>query len=478
MFVSYKSERRKAAEHVATVLRHHGFATWFDYKLIVGLSFRTQLDEKVHAAGAVVVLWCSRSVTSEWVQLEARIARKQGTLVPVLIEDCVLPEEFAELHCVNIKEWDGNPRGSKHIDALLDAIEAKLSRKRNENHDALRDLQTHWEFYGKQSLRRFALEDSLEGIAQDRSRVRQWLSIVAISALLSLAGLFAINSQFLKLIVLGSVDLTETMTGTQCSGQVVEIIGSGKQCLTPDDEKRREFSDCANSAEARVCGPSMVAIPHPANESSAPTGSPSRLLGFSKFEATFGEWDACVADGGCLHRPSAAPWERGKQPVINVSWHQVTTEYLPWLNNKLGLFGSLAYRLPTPEEWQFAARARRNTKYPTDGLTALHANFDATNLPGSTSAQRPLPIGNFGDRQKHPWGLQDLAGNVAEWMAGCWATPTDIAPTKPGVVAVCLREYRGGSWRDRASKLAISELTRTTGEGSDAIGFRLVRDLQ
>ena len=34
----------------------------------------------------------------------------------------------------------------------------------------------------------------------------------------------------------------------------------------------------------------------------------------SKFEATFAEWDACVAAGACKHNPRDQGWGRGKRP--------------------------------------------------------------------------------------------------------------------------------------------------------------------
>lgn len=44
-------------------------------------------------------------------------------------------------------------------------------------------------------------------------------------------------------------------------------------------------------------------------------------IAVSKFEVTFEEWDACLASGGCSHRPDDRTWGRGRQPVVNVSWH-------------------------------------------------------------------------------------------------------------------------------------------------------------
>ncbi len=38
-----------------------------------------------------------------------------------------------------------------------------------------------------------------------------------------------------------------------------------------------------------------------------------------KYEVTFAEWDACVAGGGCSHRPDDEGWGRGTRPVVNVS---------------------------------------------------------------------------------------------------------------------------------------------------------------
>ena len=47
----------------------------------------------------------------------------------------------------------------------------------------------------------------------------------------------------------------------------------------------------------------------------------ARPFAVGRFEVTFDEWDACVADGGCNgYKPSDEGWGRGRRPVINVSW--------------------------------------------------------------------------------------------------------------------------------------------------------------
>jgi hypothetical protein len=65
VFISYKSERRPAAEHLAAVLERHGYSIWFDYELIKGRDFGLQISRQVRKAKALVVLWCTRSVESK-----------------------------------------------------------------------------------------------------------------------------------------------------------------------------------------------------------------------------------------------------------------------------------------------------------------------------------------------------------------------------------------------------------------------------
>ena len=46
----------------------------------------------------------------------------------------------------------------------------------------------------------------------------------------------------------------------------------------------------------------------------------ARPFAVGKYEVTFAEWNACVANGGCGgHRPLDWYWGRGRRPVTNVS---------------------------------------------------------------------------------------------------------------------------------------------------------------
>src|SRR5262245_36876485 len=141
----------------------------------------------------------------------------------------------------------------------------------------------------------------------------------------------------------------------------------------------REFKDCAEC-------PTMVVVPpgkfmmgtaesepgHEKDESPLHEVTIPRALAIGKFEVTFAEWDACVADGGCDgYRPSDDGWGRGNRPVIHVSFNE-TQSYLAWLSRKSGQ----QYRLLSESEWEYAARAGTTTPYFWGNTASRdHANY-------------------------------------------------------------------------------------------------------
>ena len=131
---------------------------------------------------------------------------------------------------------------------------------------------------------------------------------------------------------------------------------------------------------------------------------------------------------------------RGARPVVHVSWIEISGEFLPWLNRKLGLSGASAYRLLTEAEWEYAARAGTTTKYAFgDMISTAQASF---------YAYHAVEVGSFAP---NGFGLHDMHGNVAEWVQDCFekgygAAPVDGSAHSPGNCSS--RVYRGGSWND------------------------------
>lgn len=56
VFISYKRERKAAAEHLAQILKFHGYDVWFDYSLVKGRNYDLQLEEMTRSSKVLLVM--------------------------------------------------------------------------------------------------------------------------------------------------------------------------------------------------------------------------------------------------------------------------------------------------------------------------------------------------------------------------------------------------------------------------------------
>lgn len=230
------------------------------------------------------------------------------------------------------------------------------------------------------------------------------------------------------------------------------FVGSVHRCLKP----KEAFKDCPQCPEMVVLPAGEFQMGSAEQEDARSSSEGPRHLvkigrpfAVGKYEVTFAEWDACVADGGCSHNPRDSGWGRDQWPVINVSWDDVVKEYLPWLSKKAGQ----PYRLLSEAEWEYAARAGTTSPFATGStITADVANFDGTNTYGGSAKgdyrKRTVEVGSF---PPNTFGLHDMHGNVWEWISDCYAGTYVIAPSDGSAAAEipgCPRGMRGGSWID------------------------------
>ncbi|KRE13059.1 hypothetical protein ASE66_21615 [Bosea sp. Root483D1] len=158
-------------------------------------------------------------------------------------------------------------------------------------------------------------------------------------------------------------------------------------------------------------------------------------------EVTFAQWDACVAEGGCSHRPGDRNLGRGKRPVTDIHWNDANA-YAVWLSYKTGR----KYRLPTEAEWEYAARGGTATAYPWgNSVDKEMANCIGCNTQPRRQASE---VGQFPPNR---FGLRDMAGNAAEWVADCWSENYRSAPRDGSAYAPAgcrERVLRGGSFNN------------------------------
>src|SRR4029078_12833061 len=66
------------------------------------------IEERLHSAKAVVVLWSTEAARSQWGRAEADIVREADTLVQVTIDATVPPLPFNQIQCADLKGWNGD----------------------------------------------------------------------------------------------------------------------------------------------------------------------------------------------------------------------------------------------------------------------------------------------------------------------------------------------------------------------------------
>ena len=77
VFISYSSEDRQKAQHLARVLEGKGWSVWWDPKIPPGKTYDEVVGKAVKDAHCVIVLWSDKSVQKRWVKAEAAEG-KQG----------------------------------------------------------------------------------------------------------------------------------------------------------------------------------------------------------------------------------------------------------------------------------------------------------------------------------------------------------------------------------------------------------------
>ena len=133
VFISYKSEDRDLVAPLARGLEQAGYSVWWDKKISAGGTWRETIAAALDGAKVIVVAWSKRtedSAGAAWVFNEVDEAQRlRKPIIPVQLEDCVIPLGYRHLQAANLIGWRGEA-GNGEWQEVLSGVRAGLSGQR------------------------------------------------------------------------------------------------------------------------------------------------------------------------------------------------------------------------------------------------------------------------------------------------------------------------------------------------------------
>lgn len=317
--------------------------------------------------------------------------------------------------------------------------------------------------------------DQIELLLHERKIYRpEWREVA-----LLLAGVLRVKQEKAKVNGLVSAILNRTGTKLADQARAAGLLGAIVNDLKPldyqpADARYRELMNVVLGIFDREKSKTVeFAVRLEAAEALGQAGDPRlardnwvRIEGFEigRYPVAVAEYRRFVEDGGYQNErwwkagrvgqtTEPGDWEEQKEhpnrPVVNVSWYE-SPAYCAWAGA----------RLLKEAEWERAACGTKGRRYPwgNEKPDVTRANYR------ETGPEHPTPVGLY-PAGATPEGIQDLAGNVWEWVEDSHEEGR-------------LRVLRGGSWfNDASDLLAASRLGNVIEDTFWGIGFRVARDV-
>ena len=467
IFISYASEDRPRAQTIALALEAEGWSVWWDRDIPAGKRFTQVIQEEIGKARCVVALWSAISVTKDWVIEEASEGKQRKILVPVLVERVELPWGFRLVQAADLSDWGGEPAHAmfrklcEDISDLLGPAPKPPAEK-----TPLEAEKPH---------------SPIQTSAAPSRRRRNWALGGGLLAALACAWLLTYRLFPGHVIQPPTAGTQPPVSATSQPNpkeqedrhnQIVQAVDPGerkkpKSGLTKLLDEKSPVQKQRDDAESKlrtdpksgtrvnpIDGLTYVYIPPGTftigcspgdNECLDNEKSPHAVQianGFllGQTEVTQAAWKKVTANN-----PNPSKFKGDKLPVEGIDWTQAG-DYCK----------AIGGRLPTEEEWEFAARAgATGSRYgPINAVAWYVDNGGMTTHP-------------VAQKQPNAFGLYDMLGNLPEWTASSYDKYPDS------------KVVRGGGWGYTAPAERASWRTwYGPSERSADIGFRCVGEFR
>ncbi|RFC69384.1 MULTISPECIES: SUMF1/EgtB/PvdO family nonheme iron enzyme [Mesorhizobium] len=200
-----------------------------------------------------------------------------------------------------------------------------------------------------------------------------------------------------------------------------------------------------------------------------------RSFDMMKYQVSVADYALCVAQNIC--KQADGIFLSDDRPVTGVDFADAT-DYAKWLSKQTGEY----WRLPTDEEWTYAAAERYQEQAlgvaeddganPAARWLARYRNEAANSAPDS----EVKPLGYFGVNSK---GVADMSANVWDWTSTCYSRASVEPDGKLGKgVKNCGVRVASGKHRAYMSFFIRSGKSGgcAAGMAPDNLGIRLVRE--
>jgi serine/threonine protein kinase/formylglycine-generating enzyme required for sulfatase activity len=219
-------------------------------------------------------------------------------------------------------------------------------------------------------------------------------------------------------------------------------IPSDRACTTDKASYgTRARAICYDFVNTNWRGPLMVVVP---------AGGPvSSTFAIGKYEISVEDWSKyCAISGNC---EVEANRNRYNDPITGISLSEAQ-QYVDWLSRRTGK----PYRLPSAEEWEYAASVGGTLTVEDDAFRSIKGELNCRVTLGDRILKG---TGTTTVRSGKPnqWGIYNFVGNVQEWVRDGSTTSA-----------------RGGAYSDAINNCDISTVKSHDGSADDITGFRVI----